>query len=235
MKLWSIQPLDVAQALERGERVAAQPDFATHWGQSDEHPWGFRHAYEWMATQMTQRLGPPPDPTCRYPMWAWAKPNPCNSDGSPDLRSHRCDDPQVLLCLDVPAHEALLSDHGCWHHVLNAWPLSLSEEECDAAEARLTQIAGKPFSTAKRDHADFANPLLMGELCSRWPLIFDVEPFEPGQIARMAYPSTADPQWVDVSNVSVQACLWSFEPRHLLSWKPIAPKPSRASARPAHA
>lgn len=235
MKLWSIQPLEIAHALERGERVVSLPDFASHWGQSDDDVWGFRHAYDWMVGQMTQRLGPPPDISCRYPMWAWAKPNPCNSDGSPDMRSHRCNEPQALLCLDVPSHEVLLSDHGSWHHVLNAWPLCLSEYECDAAEARLTRISGKPFSTAKRDRNDFSNTQLMSELCSQWPLIFEVAPFEPGQTASMAYPSTADPEWVDVSDVSVQACLWSLEPRHLLSWKPVAPKPARKISGPGHA
>ena len=108
-----------------------------------------------------QSIGPLIRHELSLPMWAWAKPKSCNSDGSPDLRSHRSSEPQALLCLESPSTEFLLSNHGSWHHILNAWPLSLSEAENEACEAQLSQISGRPFNNAQRTEDDFSNPLFI--------------------------------------------------------------------------
>jgi hypothetical protein len=219
LTLWSFQPLDVALRLEAGESIRARPDFERDWGQLPEHDWGFKQAYDWMARQMVARIGPPPKLNSKsetYPMWAWARPPSATLKGAPDMRSMRQTETCALIELRVERSEALLSDHGSWHHVLNCWPNALDEAEADRLDALAEPLARA--SKAKEVYGP------------TWERIFNVAPFEAGQRAHMAYGQPADSEWAYLNDVSVQATLWSFEPRHLASWRAI--KPSLKIAKP---
>ena len=80
----------------------------------------FRESYEWMAEQMKKRIGNPPEGV-ELPIWAWYQWE--GKRKRPDMRSHgRSSDrgvPIVLLTMDVPENQVLLSDFDYWHVVLN--------------------------------------------------------------------------------------------------------------------
>lgn len=220
MRLWSLQPAEVVRQIEERGFAIARPDFDRLWGQDSASPWGFRQAYGWMSSQMALRLGPPP-PGAAYPMWAWARPPAATRRGAPDLRSMRESQPGSLLELEVDPRRALLSDHGSWHHVLNGWPLALSEPLSDQLEARLRSLCallGAPLDPRGRLEArHLALPQVQGLLGQGWSHIFRVEPLLDGSPARLDMGFDGDPQWMGGDGISVQACLWSIERTQIVS------------------
>lgn len=236
MRLWSIQPAAVVEAIERDGHVFAAPDFAKAWDEPADCPWGFSRAYKWMAGQMSRLIGPPP-PGAQLPMWAWARPPNPTSSGAPDLRSMRGAEPAFLLELEVPDSDVLLSDHGSWHMVLGGHCLGLTEADQLALEARLSAVAvaaGLPLGKSEMlDAVHYACPQILEELSSSWGRVFHLAPLADSQPASMAFSEPADPAWIYVDDVYVQACLWSIQKEHVLSVVPVAPLAPRKSRRPA--
>ena len=93
-------------------------------------------AYDWMANQLRVRIGHPPS-NVTYPIWVWKycygtfKPRP-------DLRT-RCLLPKgtagVLLELDLPENQVLLSNFDAWHAILNNHHYSPNDAEYEKIEA----------------------------------------------------------------------------------------------------
>lgn len=122
MRVWTIQTIDVAEALASGVAWRAHGDrTAPSW----------RHAYRWMRGQMQQRIGPP-----RFDgqaqVWVWQQWRG-RARARPDLRSsghlpRRTDG--VRIELELAPERLLLSDFELWHYVLNGWylPRSASDE-----------------------------------------------------------------------------------------------------------
>lgn len=118
----------------------------------------FREAYDWMAEQMTQRIYAAPE-GIKHPVWAWYQ-----WDGKhkrPDMRSFRKwsnpGTPIVLLTVDIPDSEVLLSDFDTWHIVM-------SKGYC-------------PVDDADLDYMDVATP---EEVVASWERIFLPLPHDGG-------------------------------------------------------
>ena len=85
----------------------------------------FKRSYQWMAEQMSVRIGAPPTGVAN-PVWAWYQWE--GKRKRPDMRTHNKGyggkgTPIVLLTIDVPEKCVLLSDFDYWHFVLNDMPL----------------------------------------------------------------------------------------------------------------
>ena len=87
--------------------------------------------YDWMAEQMRDRLGVPPLPDIKYPIWVWLqytsrkKPKPPMSPKEiPDGQTEA-----VLLELEVPDNLVLLSDLDLWILPLNHWAINNRHED----------------------------------------------------------------------------------------------------------
>lgn len=80
---------------------------------SDE---SFRHAYEWIAARMTERLPSPAGEA--WPLWAWAW-----YDGFDVSPPHERVDGHVVVEIEKDPGEVLLSEFHSWHHALNNWYL----------------------------------------------------------------------------------------------------------------
>lgn len=81
----------------------------------------FKDSYRWMVEQMKNRIGNPPDDVT-FPMWAWYQWE--GKRKRPDMRTHGYGwgdrgTPIVLMTMDVPDEQVLLSDFDYWHVVLN--------------------------------------------------------------------------------------------------------------------
>ena len=81
-------------------------------------------AYRWMADQMRKRIGEPPLPEIQYPVWAWYQYGSGKWRKPPlSVEIMSCGDSpsgvEVMMELDVPDNQALLSDFDLWHIPLN--------------------------------------------------------------------------------------------------------------------
>lgn len=150
MILWTIQPFNVYGSLQHHGILYVDPAL-----REDQSPY-WERPYRWMMAQMKQRI---PGYAGHYPWWAWQKYLPDRA--RPDLRTVRtwCRGPHVLMKLDVPDDEVLLSDYDAWHAVLNRMPITDTEAEYDELWKRLS-----------RPDENF-EPLLQ----AGWERIFDLE------------------------------------------------------------
>jgi len=120
VKLWTIQPLIIYEKLMAQGTLHCDPEQKGFWGLVSEE---FRTAYEWLAEQMKLRVGSPPQGV-RYPLWAWALID--GASKKPDLRRTEFNNyvgENVVIELEIPDTDVLLSDEVNWHYVLNNWYL----------------------------------------------------------------------------------------------------------------
>lgn len=114
MKLWTIQPIHVYQLILETGAYRCETEKCQYL-----HVPAFDTAYRWLAEQMRERIGPPPDGT-EFPVWAWhtwdwkhIKPDMRRSEFK-YFKTHH-----VLLELEIPDEQVLLTDHGTWHFAIN--------------------------------------------------------------------------------------------------------------------
>ena len=112
MILWTIQSIKAYESLcEKGVLIAGE-------GHTIFEP-SWDAAYIWLADQMKIRISELPEGV-KYPIWAWYQWE--GKRKRPDMRSHNVTDTPgetiVLLTIDVPEDEVLLSDFDLWHFVL---------------------------------------------------------------------------------------------------------------------
>lgn len=117
MTLWTIQVAEFYnQLIEQGYAYCPGiDDFSREY---------MIYPYNWMAGQMRKRIGEPPLHEIEYPVWAWyqymggeqKKPLKVKSALSCGNSEHGY---EMLLELDVPDNEVLLSDFLMWHIPLN--------------------------------------------------------------------------------------------------------------------
>lgn len=118
MRLWTIQPEKLYTELLREKVVSCKPELSAYLQE-----WGFESAYDWMVSQMEQRIGAA-TPGVKYPIWAWYTLEGKNE--KPDLRKTEFRyyrENQACIELEVPDQDVLLSDECDWHIVLNNWYL----------------------------------------------------------------------------------------------------------------
>lgn len=114
MRLWSIQPESLYEKLKIEKILHCDPSQSVLITEC-----GFGPAYDWLAEQMTLRVGPPPSGV-KYPLWAWHTLN--WKHRKPDLRRkefHGYRGNQVCLEMEMPDKDVVLSNEDMWHIVLN--------------------------------------------------------------------------------------------------------------------
>lgn len=120
IRLWTIQHADAWTALQHGGVLRGSPDRVWE---------DFRSAYDWMAVQLEQRIGPPPE-GARYPLWAWYQWE--GRRGRRDLRQSGYGlrgTPMVQIEFEIDAAQVLLSDFDRWNTVLGGGYLALDEAD----------------------------------------------------------------------------------------------------------
>jgi len=134
MKLWTIQPFTLYEKLMQTGTLQCDPENVDFWGFEFDN---FRSAYDWIVEQMKIRIGQPPEGV-QYPFWAWALVDGKNR--KPDLRRTIFNNyigEYVLIELEIPESDILLSDEENWYYVLNNWYLhDVNCEEEDWEESR---------------------------------------------------------------------------------------------------
>ena len=152
MRVWTIQPEEVLARLKEERVLYADPACITK---------EFRHAYDWMRTQMGRCL---PHYDGHFPWWGWHTPHPDLRQSGHLERGTK----GVRLELEIDPNEVLLSDFDAWHSVLNCGYLGLTEAEDDAWYRR--------FEAAVPNR--WAWPLpepWYSDILTSWERVFDLE------------------------------------------------------------
>lgn len=128
MKLWTIQPEEVYNL------IMTKGIYRCNGLKSELiNEWNYGVAYDWISQQMRNRIGLAPEGV-KYPVWAWHTMN--FKHKRPDMRKsefRHIAKPYVLMEIEMPDNDVLLSDEVSWHFVLNDvyYPDAESEEEFD--------------------------------------------------------------------------------------------------------
>ena len=123
MRVWSIQPVEIAERVEAGERFLCDPAQAVCYNLDDS----FQQAYHWLVGEMEQRIPRPED--VQLPIWAWHR--SYGNQSKPDRRRPLFSEygkEDAILELEIPDELVLLTDFDHWHSVLSNCPILTDEE-----------------------------------------------------------------------------------------------------------
>ncbi len=146
MKLWTLQPLSILKEIEETGTYRCKKELSYNLSKQDS----LDQQYHWLMNHMEKRIGKRPEGV-EYPIWSWH-----TWEGErrcPDTNSaaflKRTED-KVLLTLEIPDSQVVLTDFNGWQTVLSGGFLTnetdpkkldeledyidgLDEEELDAA------------------------------------------------------------------------------------------------------
>lgn len=149
MKLYSIQPIDVWEALQQESVLIADPTLGEHVMMSDPKQDFFLKSYDWMRQQMKLRLD---NYRGNWPWWAWHTWMTLD-DGTaihkPDLRTIRWQHTPgqyVRLELNIPDEQVLLSCFDGWHGPLNNHYLAWDEADEESFDAQYDAIRPQKYT-----------------------------------------------------------------------------------------
>jgi len=122
MRLWTLQPNEVAEKLLAGETFICDPKLSSF---ADDE--AFNNAYEWLVERMELKTPKPENVT--WPVWAWH--TNYGAQMKPDRRRQMYssyDQLDAILEIEIPDDEVILSDFDDWHCVLNNFAIMSDEE-----------------------------------------------------------------------------------------------------------
>ena len=139
MRLWTIQPKSMYDVL-RKDKVLHCDHTNSSCSINDTDPQvqkSFKMGYDFIVSQMKARIGNPPDGV-QYPIWLWHMDQP-GINARPDLRKHNRYSPRpyVMMELEIPSDQVLLSNFELYHMILNDSPIYddyNSDEEYNAMD-----------------------------------------------------------------------------------------------------
>lgn len=123
MKLWTKQPVTVAQKLKTDNVYYADPTNLNVMSHVDHN---FKVAYHWMFSQYRRKCRPPRQNIT--PIWWYVY----NYSNRPRFNYAPGDDFCCIIIADVSADQLLLSNFEYWHFPLNDWWIHPTEEKTTA-------------------------------------------------------------------------------------------------------
>ncbi len=176
LSLWTIQHINAYESLMKNGVLRANENYL--FCQDD-----LRYAYDWMAKELRERIGVPPD-GIRYPVWAWYQ-----WEGKRKRRDLRQScyaprgTPMVQIEFEVDQDFVLLSDFDDWHMVLNNSYIADSEQEFD-------------------EFYSFSSCDMQERIEKSWVKIFDIEKCVPNWSTPLDQKSIQATLWeVNISQV----------------------------------
>lgn len=167
MKLWTIQHEEAYHEFERTGVLRANNDYL--FCEDD-----FRYAYDWIAQQMVEKVGAPPDAEIKYPIWAWYK-----WEGKRKRRDLRCSGygnrgtPMVQIEFEASDNTVLLSDFDDWHLVMAYHYIPDSEEDYDRFYKEHEPESRLPWGMGQ-DNTDPRIQPMLADIRSSWWKVFDL-------------------------------------------------------------
>lgn len=122
VKLWTVQSVRAVERLGETGVMQCDAQFVDPC---------FHDPYRWMAGQLSQKNGLPPNGV-KWPIWAWVV--------RPDLRTSgfaKRGTPCALLQFEADRSQVLLSDFDAWHAVLNDHHYFATDDEFERYQRKL--------------------------------------------------------------------------------------------------
>ena len=171
MRLWTIQPIEVWEEMNRLGYYVCNPKKAIYISDKEV---SFKESYDWLIPEMEKRIGKRPNGVS-YPVWAWHTRD--WQYKKPDLRQAGYDTPGtkcVCIELEVPDNEVVLSDYDVWHFILNDWYFdnSMNEEEWDSKHKYYDRLSPEKKLEKK---------------LKSWQGVFNITPYESDWFCRGRY------------------------------------------------
>ena len=171
MRLWTIQPVEVLEEINRLGYYICNPKKAMYISDKEVN---FKSSYDWLIIEMEKRIGKRPNGVS-YPVWAWHTRD--WQYKKPDLRQAGYDTPGtkcVCIELEVPDNEVVLSDYDVWHFILNDWYFdnSMNEEEWDSKHKYYDRLSPEKKLEKK---------------LKSWQGVFNITPYESDWFCRGRY------------------------------------------------
>ena len=171
MRLWTIQPVEVLEEINRLGYYICNPKKAMYISDKEVN---FKSSYDWLIIEMEKRIGKRPNGVS-YPVWAWHTRD--WQYKKPDLRQAGYDTPGtkcVCIELEVPDNEVVLSDYDVWHFILNDWYFdnSRNEEEWDSKHKYYDRLSPEKKLEKK---------------LKSWQGVFNITPYESDWFCRGRY------------------------------------------------
>ncbi len=187
MRVYTIQPVAFYDELMRNGIVYC-----------DRESWiakEYRVQYEWMAQQMRQRIGEPPLPQIQYPIWVWyqyiSKKRPVPTMSSKDILPGETQ--AVMMELEVPENEVLLSNFSLWHLPMNYAGICLKREK------RQYENELQKYEDLLREYRPLNEyPNEVQQILKTWERVFDLDLRDPYEETRMR------------KNQIIQGTIWSL-------------------------
>ncbi len=161
MKLWTIQPLEVWEELNKKGYFICDPQKSYCLKDS----LSFKNAYDWLSREMEYRIGHRPKGVI-YPIWAWHTRDWQHK--KPDLRNIGLGDKgvkSVCIEIEIPDNQVVLTDFDSWHYVLNEWYYdgSTCEKEWELLRSRYDGLSSEKQKVLRE---------------KSWQNIFDISPYK---------------------------------------------------------
>lgn len=189
MKLWTIQPKVVVDAIRRGETYVCNPSLSPHVGEDAVMAEHFVNAYNWISSRL-DKVTPRPEGV-QYPVWAWH--TWWGRRCSPDLNHvmfEGTEDNSAILELDIPEKELLLTSMEMYNYVLN-----------------------NSIAVTDKEWIEWEEKGIDDEMCSfKWFMERCRHHLELSWDKHVIVPSNHT-----TTEQSIQACFWKLEPHHVVS------------------
>lgn len=171
MRLWTIQPFEVWEELNRKGYFICDPKKADY---ISDKEWNFKESYDWLVNQMELRIGRRPKGVS-YPIWAWYMRDWKHK--KPDLRNVGLGtkgEKSVCIEIEIPNNQVVLTDYDAWHYVLNNWYFdnSTCEEEWEKLHNKFDKLSNEKQKIVREQS---------------WQKIFDISPYESSWFQRGRY------------------------------------------------
>ncbi len=133
--------------------------------------------YDWMAEQIRKRVGEPPLPEIKYPIWVWyqyiSKKRPVPTMSSKDIEKEETE--AVMLELEVPDEDVLLSDFSIWHLPLNNGAITYKRIDRQLEK----ELEGYENQHKGYLHVQDYSPELQKKILKSWERVFDLDTCDP--------------------------------------------------------
>jgi len=144
MIVWTMQPLTALDQIEATGSFRCDPKQSFNLTKSDS----LEGSYAWLMDRMRERIGPEPKGVVS-PVWAWHTWNFERRSPDPDSPAFlRHSDSKVMLTLDIPENEFVLTDFDAWQNVMIKTYVSRAETESEylALEEHLSRLSPDELS-----------------------------------------------------------------------------------------
>ncbi len=156
MKLWTVQPKSALEQISQNKTYRCDEQLSYNLSKKNS----LKKQYTWLIHKMEERIGKRPEGV-EYPIWAWHTwefERTCPNTESASFLKRNED--KVLLTLNVPDDQVVLTDFDAWQLVMSGSYLTneIDEEKLDELETKLSELDENA---------------LLKEIEKSWDLVFD--------------------------------------------------------------